>query len=72
MRALTRDEAVALCARVREQGRAVLSSMVRSECWRCQRESGMNPDLMYMSRKPGYLGCHLMNRLRARTERARR
>lgn len=31
----------------------------------------MNPDLMYMARKPGFLGCDLMNKLRTRTERAR-
>lgn len=70
MQALTRDEAVALCSKVREQSHAVLSSIVRRECWQCRRASGGNPDLMYMSRKPGYLGCDLINRLRARIERA--
>jgi len=67
----TRAEAVALCSKVREQSSAVVSTTNRAQCWQCQRVSGGNPDEMYMSRKPGYLGCDLINRLRARTGRAR-
>jgi hypothetical protein len=71
MNGYTRAEAVALCSRVREQSRAVVSTPDRMRCWQCLRQSGGDPDLMYMARKPGYLGCDLMNRLRTRTERAR-
>ncbi len=71
MRGLTRDEAVALCARVREQGQAMLSTPDRRQCWRCQQESQGDPDRMYIARSPGFLGCDLVNKLRARSERAR-
>ena len=71
MRGLTREEAVALCNKVQEQNSAVLSTPGRLQCWQCQRESHGEPARMYMSRKPGYLGCDLMNTLRARVERAR-
>jgi len=71
MEGYTRAEAVALCSRVREQSSAVVSTTSRGQCWQCQKASGGNPDEMYMSRKPGYRGCDLMNRLWARTGRAR-
>lgn len=71
MEGLTRAEAVALCSRVREQNHAVLSSPARAQCWKCQTVSEGELDRMYMSRKPGFLGCDLMNKLRARAERAR-
>lgn len=71
MEGITKAEAVALCTRVREQSRAVLSNTNRTECWQCQKASGGDPDLMYMSRKPGYLGCDVINALRARTRRTR-
>jgi len=71
MNELTREAAVSLCSKVREQNRACLSSSDRMECWRCERQSSGNPGRMYMSRIPGYLGCELVNKLRARSERAR-
>lgn len=71
MRGLTREEAVALCSKVREQSWAVVSTTVRNECWRCQRASEGDPDKMVMASKPGNLGCDLINRLRARSDRAR-
>lgn len=66
----TRTEAMALCNRVREQNQATVATPDRMQCWQCQKLSGGDPDLMYMARKPGYLGCDLMNRLWARTRRA--
>jgi len=66
----TRAEAVAQCSRVREQSRAAVSTPDRMRCWQCLRQSGEDPDRMYMASKPGYLGCDLMNRLWARSERA--
>lgn len=71
MKGLTREDAVALCSRVQEQNSAVVSNPGRLQCWQCQRESQGEPDRMYMSRKPGYLGCDLINTLRARSTRAR-
>lgn len=71
MRGSTKDEAIALCAQVREQNRASLSSPSRTLCWQCQQESGGDADRSYLARKPGYLGCDLVNRLRARSNRAR-
>jgi hypothetical protein len=70
MKGLTREDAVALCNKVQEQNSAVLSTPGRLQCWQCQRESQGDPDRMYVARKPGYLGCDLVNRLRARVERA--
>lgn len=70
MRGITKDEAIALCAKVREQNRASLSSPSRRLCWQCQQESGGDIDRSYMAGKPGYLGCDLVNRLRARSHRA--
>lgn len=67
----TRAEAVALCNKVQEQNRAFVSTPDRMQCWQCRKSSGGDPDRMYMARKPGYLGCDLINRLRARTERTR-
>jgi len=71
MKGLTRLEAVALCSMVREQNHATLSSPARMQCWRCMKASEGDPDRMYMSRMPGFLGCELMNKFRARSERAR-
>jgi hypothetical protein len=70
MAGYTRVEAMALCSKVREQGSALLSNTVRTQCLRCQRAAEGDPDLMNMSKKPGYLGCDLMNRLWARSGRA--
>jgi hypothetical protein len=71
MEGLTKLEAVALCSTVREQNHAVLSSPTRMQCWQCLNASEGDPDRMYMSRMPGFLGCDLMNKLRARAARAR-
>lgn len=71
MEGLTRLEAVALCSTVREQNQAALSSPTRMQCWQCLKASEGDPDRMYMSRSPGFLGCDLMNKLRARAARAR-
>ena len=62
--------AVALCNKVRKQNQASVSTPDRMQCWHCQRQSGVDTNRMYMAGKPGYLGCDLMNRLQARTERA--
>lgn len=70
MKGYTKAEAVALCSRVREQSQAFVSTPGRNQCWQCQKQSGDDPELMYMARKPGYLGCDLMNKLWARTARA--
>jgi len=56
---------------VREQGLATLFSPDRARCHRCVHVAAGNPDLMLMGRLPGYRGCDLVNRLRARLERAR-
>jgi len=71
MEELTREEAESLCSQVREQNRATLFTSERMQCWRCLRSSGGDPDRMYMSGRSGYLGCSLMNKLRARSVRAR-
>ena len=71
MKGYTRAEAVALCSRVREQSQAIVATPDRMQCRRCLKESEGDPDRMYMAGKPGYLGCDLMNRLRARATRAR-
>lgn len=71
MNGYTKAVAVALCNKVREQNQASVSTPDRMQCWHCQRQSGGDPDHMYMARKPGCLGCDLVNRLRARSERAR-
>ncbi|MBN1857011.1 MAG: hypothetical protein JW846_08675 [Dehalococcoidia bacterium] len=70
MEGLTRDEAVLLCSRVREQNQATVYSPERIQCWKCVRSSGGNPDAMLMTRSPGYLGCDLINKLLARMKRA--
>ncbi len=71
MKGISQEEAVALCAKVREQNRATLSSPTRMLCWQCQQDSGGDVLETYMTRKPGFLGCDLVNKLRARSERAR-
>ncbi len=71
MERITREEAVALCAKAREQSRAALSSPTRRLCWQCQQQSGGDIDHSYMATRPGFLGCDLVNRLRARAKRAR-
>jgi hypothetical protein len=71
MEGLTKDEAVALCRKVREQNQAVISAPGRMQCRNCRRMSGDDPDRMYMAARPGYLGCDLINGMRARLRRAR-
>ncbi|MFC2008480.1 hypothetical protein ACFLUT_00290 [Chloroflexota bacterium] len=68
---LLRDEAEQLCALVREQGQATLFSPDRARCHQCMHVFRGDPDLMLMGRRQGYRGCDLVNRLRARLERAR-
>lgn len=68
---LSRHEAEELCSLVREQGLATLFSPDRARCHQCMRASRGDPDLMLMGKRPGYRGCDLVNRLRARLERAR-
>ncbi len=72
MRGISREEAIALCAKVREQNQASLASPSRPLCWQCQQESDGEVDGSYMARKPGFLGCDLVNRQRTRSERVRR
>ncbi len=71
MEHLTREEAVDLCRRVREQNQAMISAPGRTHCRLCNQSSGDEPDRMYMARRPGYLGCDLINGMRARLRRAR-
>ena len=71
MEELTRDEAESLCSQVREQNQAKLFTPERMQCWSCLRSSDGDPDRKHMATKPGYLGCSLMNKLRARMKRAR-
>ena len=71
MKEISQGEAVALCAKVREQNRAALSSPTRMLCWQCQQDSGGEVSETYMARKSGFLGCDLVNKLRARSDRAR-
>jgi len=71
MDGLTRDEAVALCRKVREQNQAVVSAPGRTQCRQCFHLSGPDPEKTYMARRSGYLGCDLMNSMRARMQRAR-
>jgi hypothetical protein len=68
---LSRHEAEELCYLVREQGMATLFSPDRARCHQCLHASRGDPDLMLMGRRPGYQGCDLVNRLRARLARAR-
>ncbi len=70
MRGYTREEAVALCARVREMSQSLVSTPDRMQCQQCRQESEGHVERAYMARRPGYLGCDLINRLWARTKRA--
>ena len=71
MEGLTRDEAVALCRKVREQNQAAVSAPGRTQCRQCLHLSSQDPDKMYAAGRSGYLGCDLMNGMRARMRRAR-
>ena len=71
MEPLLRNEAEELCALVREQGQATLFSPDRARCHECWHASRGDPDRMLMGTRQGYRGCDLVNRLRARSERAR-
>ena len=71
MEPLLREDAEELCALVREQGQATLFSPDRARCHACMHASGGDPALMLMGKRSGYRGCDLVNRLRARSTRAR-
>jgi hypothetical protein len=55
------EQALRLCAEIREQNRCKRFSAAAMQCWGCVTFSKGDPDKMCLSNKPGNRGCNLVN-----------
>ena len=61
MDAIPKDEALRICACIREENRRKWYSPARWQCWGCVKFTRGDPAKMCLSSRPGYRGCNLAN-----------
>ena len=59
--AIPKEEALRLCAEIREENRHKRFSFAAMQCWGCVKFSKGDPAKMCLSSAPGHRGCNLIN-----------
>lgn len=67
--AIPKDVGLQLCAEIRHEKRGKWYSFAALQCWGCSAFSKGDPAKMYLSSKPGYRGCNLVEAPYARQSR---
>lgn len=58
---IPKEEAMQICAEIREENRRNWLSISAMQCWGCVTFTGNNPEKMCISNAPGFRGCSLVN-----------